>query len=295
LGSSGAGLAEGGAIEVLSSPLALFNSSLVSNTAQGGAGFGGGPGEGGAVSLLSGSLTVRRTVVLSNTARGGPATDPGTLGGFAIGGGILQNAADFDRGQADLDQSAVVGNLALGGASPSHQGAETDAGGMALGYTDATVTNTTFALNQAGTGGALWGYNGVLTLTHVTVDHNAAATAGGLASALTYVVRNSLIANNMGGNCQAGLSLTLAGQNMQYPSNTCGAATPANPQLSPVANNGGQTLTAALGPGSPALDVGDPAYCPPTDQRGQQRPAGAGCDLGAYELWLGLYLPQVLR
>jgi hypothetical protein len=70
----------------------------------------------------------------------------------------------------------------------------------------------------------------------------------------------------------------------------------ANPLLSVVADNGGQTLTAALHLGSPALDVADLAYCPATDQRGQPRPFGAGCDLGAYELWLGHYLlPMVLR
>jgi hypothetical protein len=42
----------------------------------------------------------------------------------------------------------------------------------------------------------------------------------------------------------------------------------------------------ALPSGSPALDVGDPDFCPPHDQRGTtyERPQGAGCDLGAYEL-----------
>ena len=35
--------------------------------------------------------------------------------------------------------------------------------------------------------------------------------------------------------------------------------------------------------GSPALDAGDPRYCPEADQRGAARPAGAVCDLGAIE------------
>ena len=91
------------------------------------------------------------------------------------------------------------------------------------------------------------------------------------------------------------MSLSYAGQNLQYPSNTCGAATVDNPLLSAAADNGGQTLTAALGLGSPALDVGDPAYCPPTDQRGFGRPVGAGCDLGAYERWLALFVPLLQR
>jgi hypothetical protein len=68
-----------------------------------------------------------------------------------------------------------------------------------------------------------------------------------------------------------------------------------DPLLRPVIDNGGQTLTAALGRGRPAIDIGDPAFCPPTDQRGFKRPVGAGCDLGAYERWLDLYLPLLRR
>jgi hypothetical protein len=54
--------------------------------------------------------------------------------------------------------------------------------------------------------------------------------------------------------------------------------------LGPLQDNGGPTWTHALLPGSPALDVGDPAQCPATDQRGVPRPQGAGCDIGAFEL-----------
>ncbi|MEV4331247.1 choice-of-anchor Q domain-containing protein [Streptomyces sp. NPDC049597] len=53
------------------------------------------------------------------------------------------------------------------------------------------------------------------------------------------------------------------------------------PLLAPVADNGGSTDTAALLPGSPALDAAD--GCPATDQRGVTRPQGAACDIGAYE------------
>jgi hypothetical protein len=56
-----------------------------------------------------------------------------------------------------------------------------------------------------------------------------------------------------------------------------------DPKLSQLADNGGPTLTMALLPGSPAINAGDPADTPSTDQRGVPRPQGAGVDIGAYE------------
>ena len=53
--------------------------------------------------------------------------------------------------------------------------------------------------------------------------------------------------------------------------------------LGPLADNGGPTLTHALLAGSPAIDAGDPATAPATDQRGVVRPQGAAPDAGAYE------------
>jgi hypothetical protein len=57
-------------------------------------------------------------------------------------------------------------------------------------------------------------------------------------------------------------------------------ASPIDPLLGPLANNGGPTLTHALQPGSPAINRGDPA-APPHDQRGYSR-AGVP-DVGAFE------------
>ncbi len=53
--------------------------------------------------------------------------------------------------------------------------------------------------------------------------------------------------------------------------------------LVPLADNGGPTQTHALLWGSPAIDAGDDASCPATDQRGAARPGGAHCDIGAFE------------
>ena len=52
------------------------------------------------------------------------------------------------------------------------------------------------------------------------------------------------------------------------------------------ANNFGPTDTHALLVGSVAIDAGQLAECPPTDQRGFPRPelGGTDCDSGAFEL-----------
>ena len=57
----------------------------------------------------------------------------------------------------------------------------------------------------------------------------------------------------------------------------------ADPKLGPLADNGGPTLTMALVAGSRAIDAGNDAVAPPTDQRGYPRPAGLTADIGAFE------------
>ena len=56
-----------------------------------------------------------------------------------------------------------------------------------------------------------------------------------------------------------------------------------NPLLGPLQDNGGSTLSYELLRGSPAINHGDNARCPPTDQRGIARPQAGICDIGAYE------------
>ena len=59
-----------------------------------------------------------------------------------------------------------------------------------------------------------------------------------------------------------------------------------DPNLGPLQDNGGPSWTVSLQAGSAAIDQipATGADCPATDQRGVARPAGAKCDIGAYEL-----------
>ena len=58
-----------------------------------------------------------------------------------------------------------------------------------------------------------------------------------------------------------------------------------DPNLGPLVDNGGPTLTQALLPGSIAIDAASCAKNTPSqDQRGIARPQGSSCDIGSFEL-----------
>jgi hypothetical protein len=96
----------------------------------------------------------------------------------------------------------------------------------------------------------------------------------------------------------AGGTARSGGGNLESPGDTCGFNQPTDAvnisaddlKLGPLADNGGPTMTHALGAGSVAIDVIPEADCVDadgeplmTDQRGEPRPVGDGCDVGAFE------------
>jgi hypothetical protein len=99
---------------------------------------------------------------------------------------------------------------------------------------------------------------------------------------------NTLVAGSSSNNCYG--SVIDLGGNMSSDGSCNFTATSSrnnlDPMLGPLADNGGPTPTMALLPGSPAIDFGVAQYCAATDQRGEPRPMGAGCDSGAYEVWV---------
>jgi hypothetical protein len=147
---------------------------------------------------------------------------------------------------------------------------------------------------RAGLGGALYHLSGTTLVEHVTFASNqATGFAGGMSlGANVYVttgavvLANSILAHSVGSsNCFG--NLTDGGHNISSDA-SCAFAGPGSlnstdPKLGPLADNGGPTLTMALLYGSPAINTGDPAGCPLTDQRDVSRPQGPRCDVGAFE------------
>jgi hypothetical protein len=194
-----------------------------------------------------------------------------------------------------------VTNTTLSGNAASSQG-----GGIWSGN-DATVTitNSTIFGNQAvsadgtnGLGGGIMRTSGTINITNSTIAGNTAGfQGGGIVGGTATTVTNTIIANNIANNGGNNWNiknncfdpLTNGGNNLQFaPTNPndqdCGAEiTTVNPLLGTVTNNGGATQTLALLPGSPAINTGNNAACPATDQRGVNRPQGGSCDIGAFE------------
>jgi CSLREA domain-containing protein len=168
-----------------------------------------------------------------------------------------------------------------------------------------TIINSTFSKNisdhEAITNGA------IMTITNSTITDNESAGINSNVGSIFLI--NSIIANNALGDCTKDLGVIIDGGHNISLDDSCGFS-PANgsmpntdPLLGPLQDNGGPSLTHALLEGSPAIDAGEDAHCPPTDQRGVLRPLDgnedglAVCDIGSYERETPLryYLPVVTK
>jgi CSLREA domain-containing protein len=216
-------------------------------------------GFGGAI-LTNGqgsSLTVTDSTLASNTAQGG---------GGAIAAG----------GEVELDNVTVSGNRSAA-----------DHGGGLYVFADArvAVNNATLVANTAGlSGGGIFAEVSAFvgfppSVTNSIVAGNTAATSPDCAGDLESGY--DLIGNGAGCLGPSAARHDIVGT----------PASPINPLVSPLAQNGGPTPTRSLAAGSPALNAGHPGTpgsggdaCTATDQRGAARPGGTRCDIGAFEV-----------
>lgn len=329
----------GGAINSLRTDLTLIGNTFTNNRAQHTAQMDsfGDCGGGGAVYLdgansfnKASASTLSRNDFLNNTANNhggavfigvyanetvtvdrsyfsGNRTTLNTLGQAGTGGGIWYGAGV--PGQ-------TVNALIVSDSTFANNHADSQGGGLWTSA-GARITNGTFIGNVAlnpniadvydwrrGNGGALVGAAGVELMNSLLANNTAGFNGGAVAGSGTnpnspILVRNTLIANNTGGNGwgiqqQCTSALTDGGNNLQWPNKatnnwndyvcvtTMAAVNPAH-TLGALSDNGGQVPTVALLPGSPALNAGNPATCTAVDARGLPRSRGGVCDIGAYE------------
>ena len=272
----------------------------------------GGSGYGGAV-FNGGTLSVRCTLLARNSATGGRAgaggqggllMDWGLCGGLGAMGGPVDGSALYNYGGAIITDSTIVSNHGEGGRGGDGgtgglgnfwggQGGDGGDGGFAFGSIGdisgrMSLTNCTIAFNSGvggagGTGGP--GGNGVPS-GQFGVSGMTGLYCGGI-NAIGAKLMNTLLATNIpGGNCLGFIIDAGHNLNSQYDRSfftSESSLVNIDARLAPLADNGGPTLTMALLPDSPAIDAGNTAAAPCTDQRGFPRPAGSGADIGACE------------
>jgi hypothetical protein len=312
--SGGAGL--GGAVYSLGE-LTLSNCTFSANSAVGGNGGSGGaagagsypgrPGNsgaganglGGAV-YSGGHLTVIASTFSTNSTRGGGASTAGMEGngsgkdglkGALASGGAIYNASSAAITNCTFYTNSVVGgtggNGGTGGGTFGVPGDGGDGGDGVGGALDnagtVTIVNCTFSSS-----GAFGGTNGVAGSGNFTgANGNSGAFRGGniANSGGTMVLMNSILAASASGANASG-PFTDGRYNLSSDaSEYLGALSFQNldPELGPLTDNGGPTLTMALLTNSPAIDRIPPAAAPLTDQRGVPRPSNGLSDIGAFE------------
>ncbi len=216
---------------------------------------------GGGIYVASqGQLTVVETTIDGNAA--------------ASGGGI------YSAGSLIVERSTITGNDAIG-PEPG------DGGGVFVSGGAATIENSTISANDSSNEGAgLYNQNGIVDLRNVTFAANDGDEGGAIYHDVPGVtdaratLRNVLIAIGEGGAC-GGDAVHAIGTLAE--DGTCaGADVVGGAGIGGLLANNGPTDTHALLPGSPAIDAG--ANCFDGDQRGVERPQGAACDVGAFEL-----------
>lgn len=261
----------GGGIYVSSGPFFLINSLISSNYVG---------GTGGGILTTQAEVMFEKSYLVENIA------------GLGCGGLLLGTNTNLV-----IYQSLINHNITELGSG----------GGICQGSGQMTITNSTISNNEADShGGGIFIDGGSVFINNTTIVGNKTfiGDGGGIFNGDAYsfgfvLFRNSLIANNfaLGGgasDCGGYNEFTSYDYNLIEDLTGCiiSGFTDNNivgqdPILGSLADNGGNTLTYALLPGSPAIDQGactdmngNPVI---EDQRGFSRPFGSTCDMGAYE------------
>ncbi len=289
--SSPVGTSAGGIHNAAGASLTLIRTTVESNVVlhtyegYGGQAYGGGIVNAGTLEIFSSTIANNRAQSNSVDAQ-------------AFGGGI------YNTGTLTVDSSTIHANIAE---MPSAWGFNDVGGGGIYSSgvgSSVTIINSTITGNQSISGDLAFGggiyapFNGVVSIRNSTIVGNSASAdyedyGGGIyQSTATIAIKNSIIGGNsaeFGADLKG--SFTSFGNNLFSNSSGGSGYAPTDilnvdPQLGPLADNGGPTLTMALLPSSPAIDTGDNTNALEWDQRGPGFPrmVNGTVDIGAFEV-----------
>jgi hypothetical protein len=283
----------------------IGDSNVLENTA---------PGWGGGLLVYDGTMVVGASLIADNQAyEGGGVWAEGGDGTILISQSTVRdNAAqlvgglnlrtDFTRLKYSTianNEAATVGGVFMQGPPGANN----------------LILNSTITGNSAEILGGL--YASEATLNFLTVSHNQSLgggptppegifdrgglseNPGGASLSGNVEVGNSLFSDNLspgGGTIDLSIeapgTLTVDYSLIETPGLGVGGGIGnlfnVDPQLGPLALNGGPTATRAIGPGSPALDAADPATTVINDQRADPYPRvfNGRADIGAFEFFI---------
>jgi len=262
--------------------LTLENSAVSGNGTQ--------HGDGGGV-YNTGTLTLVNSAVSDNSvwmSEGGGIRN--------LGGAVLLIRSEASRNSADSLASGISSTGALTLIESTVAYNDGSAGGYGiLSSGETTLINSTVSGNDGPAPTQVWS-GGPLTIISSTISGRLV----GISFSGEAWIRNSLIVGGQpGAACSGVVNPISGGGNIESEGDTCGFTdptdlvnvTPEELNLGPLDDNGGPTPTHALLPGSVAIDRIPGSMCLDendeplaTDQRGELRPGGTMCDVGAFEV-----------
>lgn len=250
--------------------------------------------------VLGPSVVTFRNLTVRNGGTTGVGVG-GSGGGVRVAGALRIEHSTFREnvsGGADGGAIAVTvgGSVDLAVVTLQANEAAVDGGGIAvLRNGSVMMENCTLAANIAADGGGLFvETDASATLTNVTLLGNVGVQGTAIRNLGLTSLGNTIVVGATSGATCSGRQVVSRGFNLDSGS-FCALGQPTDivntdPLLGPLAQNGGVTLTAMPGTGSPAIDTGNDADCPASDQRGVSRPqdgnqdGSAHCDIGAVEV-----------
>jgi hypothetical protein len=250
-----------------------------------------------------GTLALESCIVSDNSANdGGGIFNHGVM--TIVNCSICRNVGDkiappgYECGSGGGIKNGFQSTLVVENCAIHHNHAVGKGGGLFVACEGtARLTNCTISGNYAVRDGGGLHIKGGATLEHCSiVDNDSKQKGDGILLRGSLDWSNCLVAHNAQDDVHIGGQGDYRGKGLMgantynwVADGSCEAEYTGDPLLGPLDDHGGGTLTHALLPGSPAIDVIPATACSlPYDQRGRSRPIHVGsgmpvCDVGAFE------------
>ncbi|MEZ5460516.1 choice-of-anchor Q domain-containing protein [Dokdonella sp.] len=248
----------GAGIRIENANVQLVDSVVISNEYT--------QGQGSGIYVTGGDLTLERTRVQAN--KSGSAVSAQNASVHVVDSLFLQNS----QGAIGVSSSTLLVERSL---------IDEMEFGIGGSQSVAEIINTTFSSSIP---------NPDFPPTAFSFTNSSSVTLNHVTSSYKFRLTDSILSasNSLLLSCELFSTNVILNTNNLYATNytanpaNCLGDLPENVFLRPLADNGGLTMTRAIGrPDSGAINAGNPTYCEPVDQRGQLR--GTLCDIGAYE------------